>query len=250
MINGKKYSKYDFKDILRARRKDCGYRSCSKLAEAMMSPIDKSGDSEQAGILYIKAIDTMRKKIERWETGKGEPSTSEFKQLCEILECDPEYLWGICPTPRRETRQVMDITGLEQPFINYVLAKRNDKDCLQELNKLLCCDELENLLNLLEGLSYSSTTLEEEIVKAREKAHKYLEPYPVTEDEYMGERFRLSTDDLTAVYADFRRMRFEISDYFSSMVDSIYGTQQINSSIAEIELLYRPYRRSKIVHDE
>lgn len=59
-------------------------------------------------------LDGGRKKVERWEKGISEPSISEFKRLCDVLDCDPEYLWGICDDYRKETRSVREITGLSQ----------------------------------------------------------------------------------------------------------------------------------------
>lgn len=77
----------------------------------------------------------MRKKIERWENGQAEPTISEFKQLCDVLECDPEYLWGVCPTPRRETKQAMDITGLSENSIAFLAREKQADAKTKELAK-------------------------------------------------------------------------------------------------------------------
>lgn len=127
--DGKLYSKYKFCDILRTRRKACGYKSCSKLAAALLP----SADTFSERYYYDKSIETMRKKIERWEAGQAEPTISEFKQLCDVLECDPEYLWGECPTPRRETKQAMDITGLSENSIDFFIRQRQLIDKAKEL---------------------------------------------------------------------------------------------------------------------
>ena len=128
MGNGKNYSKYSFSDILRNRRRSCGYKSCSKLAIALLPPVDAFSER----YYYDKSVETLRKKIERWENGQAEPTISEFKQLCDVLECDPEYLWGICPTPRRETKQSMDITGLSENSINFFVRQKETAEELQK----------------------------------------------------------------------------------------------------------------------
>lgn len=101
-MNGNKLSKYSFACRLRTRRRDSGFTSCDKLADAIWP--NEIGDS-------------MRKKVERWETGKSEPSVSELQRLCDVLECDPEYLLGTCDTPRTMTKSVMEVTGLSQKAV-------------------------------------------------------------------------------------------------------------------------------------
>ena len=63
------------------------------------------------------SLDSKRKKIAKWENGYAEPSASEFRRLCNVLECDPEYLWGNINTPRRNTQTVMEATNLSQKAV-------------------------------------------------------------------------------------------------------------------------------------
>lgn len=95
MTCGNNISKKDFGTILVERRKACGYKSHDALAEKL---------NLQGG----------RKKVERWESGKSEPSSSELKELCAVLNCDPEYLWGDIKETRKEISSVASVTGLSE----------------------------------------------------------------------------------------------------------------------------------------
>lgn len=116
MTDGRKYSKYDFAGRLKDRRTACGIKSCEKLAERLFPE---------------KNLDSMRKKVEKWEKGLSEPTVSELYGLCETLDCDPEYLWGTIDEPRRDTRTVMEITKLEQSAVELLVSVTSN---IQEAN--------------------------------------------------------------------------------------------------------------------
>lgn len=239
MDNGNNYSKSKFGDILRKRRRACGFQSCSKLAVALLPSANASSNP----FYYEKSIETLRKKIERWETGQAEPNISDFKLLCDVLECDPEYLWGTCPTPRRETKQAMDITGLSEKAIDHIIAiKGSENERLIELNKLLGSKEIDHLLSLMSMFSYNIEDLLEAVDKSRIYAMEHLKSLPVASDSYIGPRWKTLPKYEDNEFPEFRRLRFEITDHFSNMIDNIYRTSHILDSVAEIDAIYTPWR--------
>lgn len=106
-MNGTNNSKSSFGNRVKDRRLALKISSHEKLAERM----------------YPGAIslESMRKKVAKWESGHAEPSVSEFRRLCDILDCDPEYLWGIIDEPRRDTRSIMEISKLSQAAVEALL---------------------------------------------------------------------------------------------------------------------------------
>lgn len=106
-MNGKNNTQNLFPERLRTRRKALGIKSCERLW-ALIYP-------------DLMVTENSRRKIENWESGKAEPTISEFKKLCEVLECDPEYLWGSIDSPKRDTQTIMDITGLEEEAVDMMI---------------------------------------------------------------------------------------------------------------------------------
>ena len=67
------------------------------------------------------SLESNRKKVGKWENNRSEPTASEFRRLCEVLKCDPEYLWGMIDEPRRATRTVMEVTQLDQRAVEMLV---------------------------------------------------------------------------------------------------------------------------------
>lgn len=107
---GTNYSKYDFGDRIAKRRKECGFRAQVDLAEKMVPPCQDADEN-------ARNVESKRKAISNWESGKAYPPLQDFALLCETLECDPQYLLGDINAPRKETKSVMEITGLSQKAV-------------------------------------------------------------------------------------------------------------------------------------
>lgn len=120
-IFGNNFTKYDLGDRIANRRKACGFKSQTSLAMCMV-PQNDNGDD------YAKQVESKRKAISNWESGKADPPLSEFTSLCKLLDCDAQYLLGEIDTPRIETKTVMDITGLSEKSVDMLLhIKRGNK---------------------------------------------------------------------------------------------------------------------------
>lgn len=93
-------SKMEMGEIISARRTEVGLTQ-QGLADKMCG-----------GYENLEGSANIQRKISSWENGKSFPKVDDFMTLCDALDCDPQYLCGEIDTPRRETRTVMEITGL------------------------------------------------------------------------------------------------------------------------------------------
>jgi len=84
---------------LRIRR---GYKSQDKFAEAL-------GISE-------------RKTVGKWETGDTAIPTTRLAEICEVLDCDLDYLFGKIDVPRNTVSDICKETGLSESAV-YNLKK-------------------------------------------------------------------------------------------------------------------------------
>ena len=96
------------------------YNTPRELALVMCGyPKDKKGlvDPES------KMVDRKRRNISNWENGKCKPSVDEIALLCKLLNCDPEHLlYQDCVHPRKDTKTVMDITGLSESAVDALIG--------------------------------------------------------------------------------------------------------------------------------
>ena len=158
---GKNYSEIKFGDTLMQRRKACGFRSQADLAEKMI-PISQDGDE------HARNIESKRKTISNWESGKTTPSLADLIALCNILDCDLEYLIGDIDVPRKETLTAMELTGLSEKTLKNVfnLRRNNQIDWgLDTLNFLLESEKIKEFIYFLTAFSLAG--------------EKYVEAYPL-----------------------------------------------------------------------
>lgn len=79
---------------------------------------DEGSEDEQKQYLGI----ADRKTVYKWEKGQAFPSLEVIVQLCNLFECDFEYLIGEQSTPRRATIDVQNATGLSEEAAEKLLA--------------------------------------------------------------------------------------------------------------------------------
>lgn len=103
-------------------RLKAGYRTTRELALVMCGyPKDAKGFIDQES----QVIDRKRRNINNWENGKCKPSVDEIALLCQLLNCDPEYLlYGDYQTPRLEVQNAMIITGLSEEAIENLIGAK------------------------------------------------------------------------------------------------------------------------------
>ena len=138
---GSNYSKYNFGDRILKRRKECGFRAQVDLAEKMVPACEDAGENE-------RNIESKRKAISNWESGKSYPPLQDFTWLCEVLDCDPQYLLGDIDVPRKETKSVMEITGLSEGAVKKIQRINEESEYIDILSALIEDSNFEYLMYL------------------------------------------------------------------------------------------------------
>lgn len=116
----------EFGKRLKIQREIAGYRKPRDLALAMC------GFSPDETQLFDTAQHRVANKIQNirnWERGDNLPSSvQEFARLCNLIDCDPDYLlYEECRTPRKAIQTAVELTGLSEDVINNLFAlKRTD----------------------------------------------------------------------------------------------------------------------------
>lgn len=79
---------------------------------------------------FAEAIDvTERKTIGKWETGEASIPIKKLAVICDVLDCDLDYLFGKIDTPKNEISDIMKQTGLSEKAANYI-SKEKRKEVL------------------------------------------------------------------------------------------------------------------------
>lgn len=94
---------------LRTLRKKRGYKSQDVFAEA----------------IHV----TERKTVGKWETGEASIPIKKLAVICDVLDCDLDYLFGKIDTPKNEVCDIMKQTGLSEKAVNYI-SKEKRKEVL------------------------------------------------------------------------------------------------------------------------
>lgn len=115
------YTIYDMGNRIRARREELGMSrpNMSNLMRKLGSTVDQ-------------------KTIESWELGRNNCSLTNIPYICEILDCDTEYLFGNSSTPHKEIADVSAITGLSPEAIeNLKQIKKRRKYLLPLISEII-----------------------------------------------------------------------------------------------------------------
>ena len=79
---------------------------------------------------FAEAIDvTERKTVGKWETGEASIPIKKLAVICDVLDCDLDYLFGKIDTPKNEISDIMKQTGLSEKAANYI-SKEKRKEVL------------------------------------------------------------------------------------------------------------------------
>lgn len=181
---GNNFSETDFGDRLMRRRKKCGFRSQADLAEKIM-PI--SQDDNEDGDEYARNVESKRKTISNWERGKATPSLADLIALCNILDCDIEYLIGDIDVPKKEVADVMAVTGLTQKAVDAFLQL--SKDDMEILNEILVSPHLLELISAISKGAESPIIKKELIIEFMKErlGGKENEPFVKAVRKYIAE---------------------------------------------------------------
>lgn len=101
-------------------RKERGYKSQYELARSYNDRFPPKRRDEAAGNdTDFRGILGTIKNYEN-PNHNGSPKLSTVCNLCELLDCDIDYLLGRINVPRRETSDVMAITGLTADAVYFL----------------------------------------------------------------------------------------------------------------------------------
>lgn len=83
---------------------------------------------------FCEIIGVSRDTLSKWENGHSCPNIEQLLDLCNILECDPDYLLGRIEHTRNNMQIASDVTGLSEDAIKTIRGIRGD----------VCCDFLKD----------------------------------------------------------------------------------------------------------
>lgn len=148
-----------------------------------------------------EAIKVSRQTIIDWEKGNTCPSVENLIQLCNVFNCNPDYLFGFIKTPVTEPVSIAHyFSHISSDIIKYGLEHEDYLDCLNFFMLPENCSSLFNEVTLTawrkfwinSSLPNIKNSFKEEILKAYEE---YSAVTPIN-------------DISKKTYADFLKKRF------------------------------------------
>ena len=116
---------------------------------------------EQLGIEIGKICDNSnsaveRRTIGRWEQGKAFPRLDQFAALCDLLECDADYLMGHSKILVRTTDDISKATGLNYGTVEKIVNNKNDPCGMASIiNYLVNAQDFRRICRIVEKQFYS-----------------------------------------------------------------------------------------------
>lgn len=132
-----------FQERLREIRIKRGYKTQSALAEAYNKKYNPDV-LNTSGILG---------SIKKWESGKSIPTIEKLDNLCELLDCDVNYLLGKIDCTNYQASEFKEQTGLSENTYERLKELHDKKREYKELypNLITELDVLENIINQHNG---------------------------------------------------------------------------------------------------
>ena len=101
-----------------------------------------------------------RKTVGNWETGTVAIPIHRLSDICNLLDCDLDYLFGKIDVPKNNTADIMKETGLSQKAVEKAVAWKSTDDYHRFWNDYISAiiesDKFENLLfDISKLLGYS-----------------------------------------------------------------------------------------------
>lgn len=101
-----------------ARRKELGLNQ-AQLAEIIWEQeINRTNSTNAPSAIK----EQKRKNICNYENGKFPKDGAIYYRLCEVLDCDMDYLFGLIDTPKHAHADIMEETGLSELAVANLLA--------------------------------------------------------------------------------------------------------------------------------
>lgn len=116
---------------------------------------------EQLGIEIGRICDNSnsaveRRTISRWEQGKAFPRLDQFAALCDLLECDADYLMGHSKILVRTTDDISKATGLNYGTVEEIVNSKNDPCGIASIiNYLVNDQDFQRICRIVEKQFYN-----------------------------------------------------------------------------------------------
>ena len=122
-MNGNLISNSTFGDRICTLREKAGYNTPRELALVLCGYTKTTkGLMNEDG----KRVDLMRRNIQNWEQGKNIPNVHMVANLCNLLDCDPDYLlYEDRDYPRKEIKSAADTVGLSTEAVKMLIGITN-----------------------------------------------------------------------------------------------------------------------------
>lgn len=96
---------------------------------------------------FAEALNILdRKTVSKWETGETEIPITRLSEICNLLDCDLDYLFGKIEVSKNQTNNIMLETGLSEEAAKVLLNNKY----IDTLNAIL---KDENFIKLLDIIS-------------------------------------------------------------------------------------------------
>lgn len=163
-INNNEKDKVRIGNVIEKERKDLDLTQ-SELSEKLYG----SGESRQT--------------ISKFERGKQLPPLEKMLMMCNIFQCEIEYLLGIQKSKFKEDTDIEQITGLSVKSINTLknVNYSERKSIIQALNKIL---EHEKAIDLLEDIYTHFCNFEQNMLRSKnDRVYALAEALECTPDK-------------------------------------------------------------------
>ena len=171
---------------------------------------DKSGKSlaELAEMCGVQQYQTVSK----WEKGNSYPSLQQLLRLCDIFQCDIDYLLGNIPCKTREVTDIVKATGLSSDAVEQLLNWQANKTVSNQ-NRLSLVDALIRYreIYLIANL-YRTLQIDKTLYNNRET--KYLEC-----KDYCDSEGDSKEDFFASLYEPVRERIFKLLLEFQRFLD-------------------------------
>ena len=98
-----------------------------------------------------------RKTVGNWETGTVSIPINRLADICKLLDCDMDYLFGKIDIPKNSTCNVMKETGLSQTAVEKIIAWKNTDDYHRFwgdiISAIIESENAENLLSYIDQIN-------------------------------------------------------------------------------------------------
>lgn len=155
-----------------------------------------------------------RKTISKWETGETEIPMTRLPEICNLLECDMDFIFGKIDVFKNQTKNVMEETGLKEDSVKILT---NDK-YTEILNVVLSDIHFKKILEILSDCSAQQLNASESsIIKDRIK-NKLSETSKIS-DGTSKVLYDISKYGLPVLYKQI--VLDETSKLFDSVIDQL-----------------------------